>query len=341
MALFSRRDKNPATDGDAPAAPAASAQAATSEPDAAAPVEAVPQVNISMSTFGKAARPAPEPLPEGARRTLRGPAEAPARTETVPGLPDNMLVRAAVAAMPEQPQPVDIIALLRQLLQGHLYVRVRGDAKAQLAEGKELTMAVSALGDDRYLLAFTGGDALQDSVSSDGDAQTSAMGQPSGAVLRNVVSGPYAGIIIDHASPGRRAVLPKALIEKALSDADPAFTLKNLLAAERTEATAAAVGEALARTRVWVAAGEVPGAEKRMGVSEVRAADGSRRLEVFSHPLEVAVLGRNDRAVPLSPEQLGKAIAADEGLTGVVVDPGGPWIMLDRPALAPVIALAG
>ena len=36
-----------------------------------------------------------------------------------------------------------------------------------------------------------------------------------------------------------------------------------------------------------------------------------------------------------------KALASDPGITGVVVDPAGPWIELGRTELAPVIALAG
>ncbi|MBD7957361.1 SseB family protein [Microbacterium sp. Sa4CUA7] len=353
MALFSRRDNNPSTtdrdeadDAVLAAEPTSDAPVDASAPDpetgTAAPgaEEVVPQVNISVSTFGKAASSPAPATPPGARRTARGPAQAPEQTESVPGLPDNVLVRQALAALPEQLQPADVVALMRQLLQGHLFVRVRGDARAQLAEGKDLTMAVSAIGDDRYLLAFTGGDALQASVSSDGDTQTSAMGQPALAILRNVVAGPYAGVIIDHASPGRRAILPKALVEKALSDADPAATIKNLLVQPRTDEIAAKIAAALATTRVWVAAGKVAGDGDRLGVSEVRGTDGSRHLEVFTHPLEVAVLGRSDRAVPLTPEQLAKALAADEGLTGVVVDPAGPWIQLDRAQLAPVIALS-
>lgn len=350
MALFSRRDKNP----QAPDPDEVDDAARASEPgdadtiapvseagvDATTPEEVVPQVNISVSTFGKAAAAPAPATPPGARRTTRGPAEAPAQTESVPGLPDNVVVREALAALPEQLEPADVVALMRQLLQGHLFVRVRGDARALLAEGKDLTMAVSAIGDDRYLLAFTGGDALQASVGSDGDTQTSAMGQPALAILRNVVAGPYAGLIIDHASPGRRAILPKALVEKALADADPAATIKNLLVQPRTDQIAAKIAAALATTRVWVAAGKVAGDENRLGVSEVRGTDGSRHLEVFTHPLEVAVLGRSDRAVPLTPEQLAKALAADEGLTGVVVDPAGPWIQLDRAQLAPVIALS-
>ncbi|MCR2785086.1 MULTISPECIES: SseB family protein [unclassified Microbacterium] len=337
MALFSRRDKKTST----PEGDEATDVAPESETPAA-PEPDVPQVNISVSTFGKPApRPAAAPTAQpGVRRVLRGPAEAPERTETVPGLPDNVLVRDALAALPEEPGAADIVAIMRQLLQGHLFVRVRGDARAQLAEGKDLTMAVSAVGDDRYLLAFTGGEALQASVSSDGDAQTSAMGQPAPAILRNVVAGPYAGIILDHASPGRRIILPRALVEKALAEVDPASTIKNLLAAPRTDQTAVQIAEALTTTRMWVAAGSVPGEDKRLGVSEVRGTDGARHLEVFTHPLEVAVLGRGDRAVPLTPEQLAKAIAADEGLSGVVIDPAGPWIQLERAQLESLLALA-
>ena len=90
---------------------------------------------------------------------------------------------------------------------------------------------------------------------------------------------------------------------------------------------------------MWLAGGADPSG--RIGLAEARGADGSRRLEIYSHPLEVLAMGRGDRPLPLTPEQLGRTLASEPGLTGVVVDAAGPWLELDRDALAPVIALAG
>lgn len=328
MALFNRRPKKqdlPAEQdalADVPVAPEPT-------PDAEVPHEAVPHVGISVSTFGEAPRPA----------APRPPAEAPAATESVPGMADNTLLKAALAALPDKPENIDIVEVMRQAMHGHLYVRVRGDARAQLTEGKQLTLAVSAIGDDKFLLAFTGGEALQASIRADGDTATSAVGQPTIAVLRNTLAGPYAGLILDHASPPARVILAAPLIQKALDEADPEFTLKTLLTAPRTPATAAEVADALTRVKVWVAAGEADGSG-RFGLAETRTASGERRLEVFSHPLEVIAMRRGDRPLPLTGAQLGKALAAEEGLTGLVLDPAGPWITLDRDELAPVIALA-
>jgi hypothetical protein len=115
--------------------------------------------------------------------------------------------------------------------------------------------------------------------------------------------------------------------------------VKTLLAEERTPATPAAVAEALTHVPFWVAVGRGP--DDRPGVAEGRAEDGSRFLEVFSHPLEVVAMGRRDQPAPLTSVQLASALSRDEGLSGVVVDPGGPWIRLSRDDLAPLIALAG
>ncbi len=319
MALFSRRGTPDEPTPDEVAVPA-------SDEAPTAPDENVPHVGISVSTFGKPAQPA------------RPPAEPPARTQTVPGLPDNVILKQALAALPEKPQNTDVMNVMRQALQGHLYVRVQGDAKALIAEGQNLTLAVTAIEDKRFLLAFTGGAALQDSVRIDGEAATSAVGQPAAMVFQNVVAGPYAGLFLDHATTGARIILPTELIGKAIEEGDPALTLKTLLVTERTGTTALDVADALTRVKLWVAGNADESG--RIGLAEARSADGRRRLEVFSHPLEVIALGRGDRPLPLTGAQLGKALASDPGITGVVVDPAGPWIELGRTELAPVIALA-
>jgi hypothetical protein len=50
-------------------------------------------------------------------------------------------------------------------------------------------------------------------------------------------------------------------------------------------------------------------------------------------------MGRGDNAAPITAAQLSRALASDEGITGVVVDPAGPWIRLTRDDLGPVLDL--
>lgn len=361
MALFSRRPKKPVesdtestTDASTPAEPAAEA------PDAAggaaegeraantAEAEAAASVSISVSSFGglgaaptpraadaPSARPAPARPHPGARAANE---VAPAPTETIPGLRDNVLLRDALARVPDGPPSETLLDVARQLLQGHVFLRVKGDARTLLSEGKNLPLAVATVGERTFGLVYSSGAALQASLRADGDVDTSAMAQPVMSVLRHVLASSYDGIIIDPASAPARAVLPRELLQRLVDQADPQLTIKSLLAAERTPATAAEVAAALVQAKTWVAVGTAEGGAP--GLAEGRLPDGTRYLELYSHPLEVAVTGRGDNAAPLTGAQLAKALATDAGLSGVVVDPAGPWIRLTRDDLAPVLALA-
>lgn len=347
MALFSRRPKNssdakpevsasdatPAEASEEPTTEAPASSEAT-ENDAAAAAASVP---ISVTSFGGLGTTRPDLHP---RRTARAATKvAPPETETVAGLKDNVLVREALARLADGTAPQALLDVARQMLQGHLFLRVKGDARALLSEGKGLPLAMVTVGDRSFALAYSSGAALQASVRADGDVDTSAMGQPVLAVIRHVLAGPYEGLIIDQSSAPARAVLPTPLLERIVEKLDESLTIKTLLAGERTPATAAAVGEALARVPLWVAVGKV--ADGRPGLAEGRTEDGARFLEVYSHPLEVAVMGRGDQAAPVTGAQLARAIGGDTGLSGVVVDPAGPWIRLSRDDLAPVFAQAG
>ena len=328
----------------------ASAPAADPRADAAA------GVSISVSSFGGlGVSPAPaqaagaegaaqgdEPLPPGPRPRL-GTREwmrtAPEQTETVPGLRDNALLRAALGRVGDAPASQALLDVARQLLQGHVFLRVKGDARTLLAEGKGLPLAVANAGDRTFALVFSSGAALQASLRADGDTDTSAMGQPVLIVLRHVLGSSHDGIIIDPASAPSRAVLPKELLQRAVDQADPQLTVKTLLAAERTPDISAKVAEALTRVPLWVAVGTAENGAP--GLAEGRDASGARYLEIYSHPLEVAVMGRGDNAAPITAAQLSRALTSDEGITGVVVDPAGPWIRLTRDELGPVLSLTG
>lgn len=320
----------------------------------AADAEVAASVSISLSSYaglGSVAVPTPlsapgAPAPAGdapaaprARPAARAATEtAPAATETLPGLRDNVLLREALARVEAGPASAALLDVARQLLQGHVFLRVRGDARTLLAEGKDLPLAAATAGERSFALVYSSGAALQASLKADGDTDTSAMAQPVLPVLRHVLAGTYDGVILDHASAPARAVLPRELLQKMVEQMDPKLTVKNLLTAERTPARAAEVSEALTRVPLWVAVGTAEGGQP--GLAEGRLPDGSRYLEVYSHPLEVAVMGRGDNAAPLSGAQLARALGGATGLSGIVVDPAGPWIRLTLADLAPVLALA-
>lgn len=349
MALFSRRPKNSDDSAGGVTPPAdTTPEAEDVTPEAApAPADAVPHVNISVSTFGsvsaetsRADTPAAPVVPPGAVPArpahLASPAaEASTRVETVPGLRDNVLLRDALAALPAQAQPTEMINVARQLLQGHVYIRVQGDARDLLAQGKSLPTSMITFKDAKYMLVYSGGAALQDAIKADGDAGTSALAQSVRGLLEQVVAGDMGGVAVDHASRPGSALLPKQLIEKALADLDPAQRIKSLLAGTRTAETPDDVAVAMTEAPLWIAARRSD--DGQVGIAELRTPEGARLLEVFSHPLELLALGRGDQPVKVEPAQLAKALRSDTGLSGVIVDPAGPWIRLTRDQLHPLL----
>jgi hypothetical protein len=380
MALFSRRKKSaddavtpaadaPATDADT------SADADTGGSSAAESTDeqvAAPSIGISVQAFRgmgaeagpEVALPDPDAKPATAttspaapqrstptappvvsaasqERTLPlAPALPPEQTETIAGMKDNVLLRESLTQIVEGATNEQLLGVMRQALQGHLYIRVNGDARAQISEGKPLAVAVVRDGDRQFMLAFSSAAAVRASVQLEADpAATSAVAQPVTSVLQQVVSGDFAGLIIDNASAPHRVVFPTELLEKTLEQADVDMTVKSLLAAPREQDSPAKVGEALAQKRMWVAVNDGSGSGQ-VGIAEAQTTDGRRFLQLFSHPLEVIALGRGDRPLPFEPTQLAKVLSSHAEMAGVIVDSAGPSIVVERDALAPVLVLA-
>ncbi|MDF2560831.1 MAG: hypothetical protein K0R99_2277 [Microbacterium sp.] len=375
MALFSRRKKS-ADDAVAPAAEAEDSSAGSDAvnadqgtTEAEQPVEA-PSIGISVQAFrgvgaeagpevalpttdaqpdapgpssapsAPTAQPAAAAAPQERRLPLASPLP-PEQTETVAGMKDNVLLREALTEIEAGASNDQLLGVMRQALQGHLYIRVNGDARAQISEGKPLSVAVVRDNDDRqFMLAFSSARAVRDSVQLEADpAATSAVAQPVTSVLQQVVSGDFAGLIVDNASAPHRVVFPTDLLQKTLDQADAEMTVKSILAAPREQDSALKVGEALAVKRMWVAVNEGDGSGQA-GIAEAQTTDGRRFLQLFSHPLEVIALGRGDRPLPFEPEQLAKVLSSHSDMAGVIVDSAGPSIVLERDALTPVLALA-
>ena len=324
--------------------------------DSPTPEAAAPAVNIALSTFRGVGAPAgagltaPEqtdgaaPSPYGQRRDVP-PAEASTVTETVPGLRDNVLLRDALDSLGEDPTGPQLLNVLRQLMQGHVFLRVPAEARELLAKGEPMPLAVSTSPNgQQFVMLYSSGRALNQAAQQGDNLGTTAVAQPVAHAMKAVLGGTFQGVIIDHASSPARVVLPRELLQKAFDEADPSAGLKTLLAAPRTDDTADDVVRALRAAPLWVAVKSTPGETadepERMGIAEGRTETGERYIEVFSHPLEVAALGRGDRAMPYAVANLARALRDHPEIDGVLIDPGAPWSRLGRDAVAPLLARA-
>ncbi|HWT34545.1 MAG TPA: SseB family protein [Microbacterium sp.] len=357
MALFSKRSSAPEDPRDAkadevePQVDAPAAESAAAEPEAS---ESAPQVGISVSSFDGFGAAAPTPSAgdphgdDGSEPSLAGavPGDAvpdgspPAPRETIPGLQDNVLLEDALAALGDDPQAHELIGVARQLFQGLVYLRVQGNAEEVMARGDNLPLAIANRDDGEFLLVFSGGKGIATAVQQDGEHESSAMGQTGPAVLEYVLSGTFAGIILDHGSAPASVVLPRALLEQAFTERDPNGTLKTLLSAPRTPEVRAQVAQALATAPVWVAANR-ESEDAEWGIAQSHSPSGERILELFTHPLEVVAVGRGDQPAQIGGAQLADILASDAELAGVVIDPAGPWMLLSRAEIGPLLALAG
>lgn len=333
----SAAEASPAAEG-SPASEASAAREDSTAPEASTAPEdsaqdAAPHVSISTSSYGGFGA---DTTPQSAPAAPTG--EPPAPAETIPGLPDNVVLRGSLAALGENPEPHEILAAARQLLQGNVYLRVKGNAQELMSAGESLPLAIATRDEGQFVMMYSSGAALSAAVQADGDTETSAMGQPGPAVLQYVLQGDFAGIMVDHASAPAAVVLPRALIERIVAEWDPEGTLKKLVSGPRTDQTPAQVAEALTTAPLWIAVNRASENDD-WGVAESRTEAGERILPIFSHPLEVVALGRDDRPMPFSPAQLGQALRGDTGIAGIVVDPAGPWLRVNREQLSAVMAL--
>ncbi|WP_336645855.1 SseB family protein [Microbacterium sp. USHLN186] len=312
---------------------------------------AIPEPDAADATPGRSSSPSATGLPSeqpgagqnGQQAVPRLPLAAalpPEQIHTVEGLNDNVLLREALAELQDGATNEQLLGVMRQSLQGHLYLRVHGDAREQISAGKPLSVGVVRDGDRSFMLAYSSGRALRDSVQGAEDAAaTSAIAQPVTAIYQQVVSGGFNGIILDNSSAPHRAVFPTELLQKALEQGDEDMAVKTALAAPRDEQTPVRVAEALARTRSWVAVND-GGNGQPVGIAEAHATDGRRFLQVFSHPLEVVALGRKDQPMPFQPEQLAKILSEHSEIAGILVDIAGPSLAIERDALSAVLVLA-
>lgn len=293
-----------------------------------------------------APQPAPTPQPAAVRELPLAPAAPPAVLETIKGLRDNAVLRDALASMPEKPSPAQLLGVARQLMQGHLFLRVAGDVREQVDENGKATLqyGVATAGEKNYMLVYSSGKALSEAVKADGNDKTSAVAQPVTMILNHMIERGFDGLIVDGASGQSRIVLPREVIERAHKQADPRMRVKSALAQPRDAETPKRIAKILAeQPPLWVAVGSSPQSEEgeqKMGIAEARLVDGTRLLQVYSHPLEIVAQGRTERAMPFGADKIAKVLKDHEDVGGILIDPAGPLMTLTREELEPIMALA-
>ena len=222
--------------------------------------------------------------------------------------------------------------------------RVTGDVREQVQDDGRATLqfGVARSAEKTYMLVFSSGKALRDAVQVDSNTQTSAVAQPVPMILSHMIDNDFDGLIIDNASGQNRIVLPREVLERAKTQADPTMRVKTALAQPRETDTPKKIAEILVeRPPLWVAVAPSPQDEEKMGIAEARLANGTRLLQVYSHPLEVVAQGRQERALPFSVAKVAKVLVDNPAVGGILLDPAGPLITLTREELEPVLALAG
>lgn len=320
---------------------------------------AVPSVNISVGSFqglgspagvlnptpaaptAQAAANAPSAPPAAADVELpRSPANPPENTQSVEGYADNVLLRETLARVDGEASGVHLVGVLRNMLQGPLYVRVPANSQDAIKAGQPVPVGVARNeAGESYLLTFSSAKALFDSIRLLPEPESAAgMAQPAFTVLKQVVDGEYSGVVIDNDSSPHRAVFPKELITRALAEGDPLFKIKTLLTQQRTPEGIAQVALALTETPVWVAIGQVEGGS---GIAEAALSNGKRYVQVFSHPIEVAAMGRSEQPGQLTPAKLRKVLEVADHTDGVLVDPAGPSMLVPRDLLMAAFERAG
>ena len=273
-------------------------------------------VGISVSAYrgmGRSSPSAHRRLPAAARAAARRGAPAPRgrppTTETLPGSATTCCSSRRWRALGTPPTPPTSSRSRVSCMQGHLFLASRATRGRCSPQGKQPPLAVAQVGEKRSSLAFSERRArCTRACSATATTDTSAMGQPALAVLRYVLAGPHAGIVIDPSSAPARAVLPRDLLEKIFEGRPRAHDQDAPRRGAHRRRRRPPSRDALSRVPFWVAVRRV-GESGPLGVAEARTADGERFIELYSHPLEVVALGRGDQPAPMTGEQLGKASA--------------------------------
>ncbi|MFZ4894798.1 SseB family protein [Plantibacter sp. Mn2098] len=324
-------------DGAAAASPkAADATAASDAPEGSDANEApVPHVSISVTgvstPFGGPAPALAQPEAAEAAEEEQARADAPE---------ENVDLGQALASLPEAEDQRGMLHVLRQSLQGKLLLstNAEGISPESQAEGR---VPLGVYRDDEgavFLLAYTSSLDLEH-ARSEGETLY-GVSVPALWALEQATSDAYAGIVLNPASEGMSAVIPKELVKRMLGDGRNNNAAKQALSQPRLVDAEERVVAALAEFGCFVAGRadvDENGVRTAVGIAESRMGD-RRLLEVFTSPLEIAALGRGDDAYPLTSEELAKALLSDEDLAGIIVNPAAPWLDLDRSQLTALLA---
>ena len=109
-------------------------------------------IRRAVAAGAASAGPAPgrgSPAPSPGPRPI-APRRRPPPPKACRGCATTCLLAEALETLGAMPEPttIELMNVARQLMQGHVFLRVQGDARALLSEGKELPLAVVRNGDN-------------------------------------------------------------------------------------------------------------------------------------------------------------------------------------------------
>lgn len=253
---------------------------------------------------------------------------------------DNYLLREALGQLASGTSREKLIGVTRQLLQGDLMLVAQGDYLDQFVHASNPPYGSIQTEGRRLLAAYSTEETFSAARAREVDSRNVySVTQPAGIVLAHVLAKGFDGIVIDNASAPLTVTIPADVIRSMLAEADPNFTIKTLLAAPRDATTVASVVEALLTTTTWAAGRKLPEGGVAIAQGQIPDKTGSYLL-LFSHPWEVSLLGTEDRPLVFAPNDLAQNLAEDPEIAGVLIDPAGPSIVIERAALRRVAELA-
>lgn len=251
-------------------------------------------------------------------------------------LVDNVALRRAIAQFAEKGEQPKYLEVVRNLLQGELLFDTTGsdismtEDGSSIAKGSTVTFREGAGPDgERALFAFTRQEEVL-RMHADEPAAVQTLGQPAASTLEFAVQQGYAWLYLDPAGPTCGVKL-----------ADIEFALKTV----RNDAVKAALGvdgatwmknavmDALALGgQLLYAVNETPqGVQVRTSTNP----EGRSVALAFTSAAEVVVRSTSDAWAAIDVSRI-VSDALGENFSGLVINPSGPWIELDRDDLLQV-----
>jgi hypothetical protein len=258
----------------------------------------------------------------------------------------NTDVAAALARWAEEKNAHTFYDVLRRCSRGELVYDITGSdlmvEGGAIAAGSTLGLRTHAMEDgSQYLLVFTS-DAEIARTHPEG-TRTSSLVQSALDAVRFGASEAFAGVILDAGAGPASCIISADEIRQGLpTDPGVAVELKDALAGPSLPGRRSQTLDVLARTPVVYipvqhltpdGSPALPGQPSEPSVPTAAGPGGRTLSAAFTSPAEVWAWLPGAEAYPTSIAQVVRATLEQDGHAGLIVNPGGPPLIVTRPEL--------